>query len=81
MTDSPSPAPQSLAYNQECWHLYHYVQVSSTVIECFTQDYLIWKIPRIEEPGGLYSPWGCSESDMTERLSTFTHIHTSHYLS
>ena len=23
-------------------------------------------IPRTEEPGGLYSPWGHKESDMTE---------------
>ena len=27
---------------------------------------LAWKIPRTEEPGGLYSPWRCKESDMTE---------------
>ena len=26
---------------------------------------LAWRIPRIEEPGGLYSPWGCKESDVT----------------
>ena len=26
---------------------------------------LAWRIPWIEEPGGL-SPWGCKESDMTE---------------
>ena len=26
--------------------------------------------PRTEEPGGLYSPWGRKESDMTEQLST-----------
>ena len=28
---------------------------------------LAWKIPRTEEPGGLYSPWGCKESDMAEQ--------------
>ena len=28
---------------------------------------LAWKIPWTEEPVG-YSPWGCKESDMTERL-------------
>ena len=28
---------------------------------------LAWKIPWMEEPGGL-SPWGRKESDMTERL-------------
>ena len=29
---------------------------------------LAWKIPWIEEPSGLYSPWGCEESDATDRL-------------
>ena len=29
---------------------------------------LPWKIPWTEEPGRLYSPWGCKESDTTERL-------------
>ena len=24
-----------------------------------------WKIPGTEEPGGLYTPQGCKESDMT----------------
>ena len=28
---------------------------------------LAWRIPWTEEPGG-YSPWGCKESDTTERL-------------
>ena len=27
---------------------------------------LAWRMPWTEEPGGLYSPWGCKESDMTE---------------
>ena len=27
---------------------------------------LAWRIPWTEEPGGLYSPWGRKESDMTE---------------
>ena len=27
-----------------------------------------WRIPWTEEPGG-YSPWGCKESDTTERLT------------
>ena len=27
---------------------------------------LAWRIPWKEEPGGLYSPWGHKESDMTE---------------
>ena len=31
---------------------------------------LAWRIPWTEEPGGLYSPWGRKELDMTEQLST-----------
>ena len=27
---------------------------------------LAWKIPRTEEPGRGYSPWGHKESDMSE---------------
>ena len=27
---------------------------------------LAWRIPWTEEPGRLYSPWGCKESDTTE---------------
>ena len=34
---------------------------------------LAWKIPWMEEPGRLHSPWGCEESDTTERL----HFHFS----
>ena len=29
---------------------------------------LAWKIPRTEELGAGYCPWGCKESGMTERL-------------
>ena len=25
-----------------------------------------WEISWTEKPGGLHSPWGCKESDMTE---------------
>ena len=32
---------------------------------------LAGRIPWIEEPAGLYSPWGCKKSDTTERL---THV-------
>ena len=33
---------------------------------------LAWRIPRTEEPGRLQvSLWGCTELDMTERLSLF----------
>ena len=42
---------------------------------------LAWKIPWTEVPGGLYSPWGHKESDMTERLTThvFTRTKYSYY--
>ena len=30
---------------------------------------LAWEVPWTEEPGGLYSPSGCKESDTTERPS------------
>ena len=30
---------------------------------------LAWKILWTEEPGGLHSPWGRKESDMTEQLT------------
>ena len=29
---------------------------------------LAWKIPWIEEPSELYSPWGREESEATDRL-------------
>ena len=29
---------------------------------------LAWKNPWTEEPGAGHCPWGCKESDMTERL-------------
>ena len=29
---------------------------------------LAWRMPRTEESGG-YRPWGCKESDTTERLT------------
>ena len=32
---------------------------------------LAWRIPWTEKSGGLYSPWGRKESDMTERLHLF----------
>ena len=30
---------------------------------------LAWKIAWMEEPGGLYSPWGRNELDMTEHIA------------
>ena len=37
---------------------------------------LAWRIPRMEEPGRLYSSWGCTESVMTEH--THTHIYINY---
>ena len=36
--------------------------------------FLAWRTPWTEEPGGLYSPWGCKESDVTEWLITAQRI-------
>ena len=36
---------------------------------------LAWRIPWTEEPSGLYSPWGCEESDSPEQLT-----HTKSYI-
>ena len=30
---------------------------------------LAWRIPWTEEPGRLYSPWGCKKLDTIEQLS------------
>ena len=35
---------------------------------------LAWRFPRTEEPGGLYSLWGCKKSDMTELLTLLLFI-------
>ena len=37
---------------------------------------LAWTIPWVGEPGGL-RPWGCKESDTTERLHFTFHFHAS----
>ena len=42
---------------------------------------LAWRIPRTEEAGGLYSPWGCKESDTTEQLTHTLIIHLYMYIS
>ena len=58
------------------------VKYLSTMRETWVQS-LGWEAPLEKErlptlvfcPGefhGLYSPWGCKESDVTERLSLFT---------
>ena len=33
-----------------------------------------WKIPWIEEPGGLHSPWGRKESDTTAWATTWRKV-------
>ena len=40
---------------------------------------LAWRIPWTEEPGGLYSPRGCKESDTTERLTLPLSLHLRHH--
>ena len=35
---------------------------------------LAWRIPRTEEPGGLHSPQGHKQSDMTEGLTIINEI-------
>ena len=40
---------------------------------------LAWRIPQTEEPGGLYSSWGCKESDMTEQLNAYKTTKIYHY--
>ena len=48
------------------------------VKEMATHSYILaWRIPWIEEPGGLYSLWDRQESDTTERL---TLQHSQDYL-
>ena len=42
---------------------------------------LAWKIPWTEEPGRLYSPVGCKESDTTEWLSMHIYIYIYAYLN
>ena len=40
---------------------------------------LAWRIPWTGEPGGLYSPWGCKESDPTEQLTLGLPVRTFGY--
>ena len=40
----------------------------------YPHQYLAWRTPWTEEPGGLHSPWGHKESDMTEQLTLFHFI-------
>ena len=37
---------------------------------------LAGRIPRTEEPGGLYSPWGLQELDTNEQLTLHFHLTT-----
>ena len=36
---------------------------------------LAWRAPWTEDPGGLYSPWGCKESDTTELMGHSVILH------
>ena len=40
---------------------------------------LVWRIPRTEEPGGLYSPWGRDEPDRTVPLTLSLSLGTLNY--
>ena len=40
---------------------------------------LAWRIPWTEEPGRLYSSWGCKESDMIEQLNAYKTTKTYHH--
>ena len=44
-----------------------YLGQEDTLEEEMTTLYSIlgWEVPWTAEPGGLYSPWGCKESDTT----------------
>ena len=39
---------------------------------------LAWRIPWTEEPGGLYSSWGCKESDTTKLSKHTALLHCTH---
>ena len=44
---------------------------------------LTWKIPWTEEPGELWHPWVCQESDTIKHVRAYTHTyrHTLSYIS
>ena len=41
---------------------------------------LAWEIPWTGEPGRPYSPWGCKESDVTERLNNNSNKEPKSYM-
>ena len=44
-------------------------------------NFLVWKIPWTEEPGGLH-PWGHKELDMTEHVHTeFLKVNPFNYIN
>ena len=47
--------------------MWDYTDVSETEMATHSST-LAWKIPWMEEPGRLYSPWGCEELDTTKRF-------------
>ena len=55
-------------------HLLHIFIVNKILAHSDSQEMtnhsntLAWKTPWTEEPGRLYSPWGCKGSDTTELL-------------
>ena len=59
---SHSPCFPFLSTSFPCWVLF-FTALGKAATH---SSILVWRIPRTEEPGGLYSPWGHKESDMTE---------------
>ena len=61
----------------DCWgqegerELFQYLSEMAT-----HSSILAWRIPWTEDPGRLYSPEACKESDMMEHAHTHTHTHT-----
>ena len=39
---------------------------------------LAWEIPQTKEPGGLYRPWSCQESDTTEHTHARMRLEAPH---
>ena len=73
---SLSAMVRSLPANQETW-VWSLGWEDPLEKEMATHSRILaWKIPWMEEPGRLYSPWSCKESDTTELL----HFHLKSWI-
>ena len=54
-------------------HIYTYSFITEKEMSTHS-SILSWEIPWTEESDS-YSPWGCSESNMTEHVLTYTYKH------